>query len=63
MREIIDIDWSIVKERLEDAIKKQNKIDTTDYVDRMTDLTVLSSRLENGERSQDLYNEIMALEL
>lgn len=63
VREIIDIDWSIIFERIEEAIRKHNKTDSPDFVERMEYLKGLRDRLKHGERSEDLYTRIIDIEL
>jgi len=62
MREMIDIDWSVIKDRLEYATNKHDQIDSPDYVERMEYLKTLKKRLMNGERSTDLYETILSLD-
>jgi hypothetical protein len=62
MRKMIDIDWSVIKDRLEYITNQHDVIDSPDYLERMEYLKTLKNRLMKGERSDDLYETIINLE-
>jgi hypothetical protein len=62
MRKMIDIDWSVIKDRLEYITNQHDRIDSPNYVERMQYLKTLKNRLMKGERSDDLYETIINLE-